>query len=65
MILGQIYKYGDTLNDATYSYVPMPPNNSFDHVFTDEELYEYFNIPEHIIEIIEKVVKEHKNLVEA
>lgn len=45
-----------TQNDY-FRFVPEPPNGLYDHIFTDDELYEYFNIPDKYVEVINGVVK--------
>ena len=54
-------------NDNTFRFVPSPMilDNSgnricgeFDHIYTDDELYKTWNIPQKYIEVIEAVVKE-------
>lgn len=37
-----------------------PPSGKFDHVYTDEELYEHFNLSQKYIDVIESVIKERK-----
>lgn len=41
-----------------YRFVPSPPNDKFDHIFTDAELYEHFNMPIEFIEAIENIISE-------
>lgn len=57
-------------NDNTFKFVPSPMilDNSgnrirgeFDHIYTDDELYKTWNIPQKYIEVIEAVVKERDN----
>ncbi len=54
------------LGDATgisinsYKWVPAPPSGKFDHIYTDQELYQAFNLPQKYIDIIEAVIKERK-----
>lgn len=45
-------------NDETWRFVPKP--DSFDHIFTDKELYEKYYLADDEIKLIEKVVKERK-----
>ncbi len=50
---------GTTTSKAEFwRFVPAP--GSFDHIFTDEELYKAFNLPQKYIEVIESVIKERK-----
>lgn len=48
------------LNDNTFRFVPCPPNNSFDHLYTDEELYDWFNLPEEYRVVIDSILRDHK-----
>ena len=48
------------LNDNTFRFVPAPPSGKFDHIYTDEELYKAFNLPQKYIDVIESVIKERK-----
>lgn len=48
------------LNNNTFRFVPAPPSGKFDHIYTDEELYKAFNLPQKYIDIIEAVIKERK-----
>jgi len=43
---------------STFKYVPAPPSGKFDHIYTDEELYKAFNLPQKYIDVIEAVIKE-------
>ena len=40
-----------------FKFVPLPPDHKFDHIFTDDELYKYFNIPQKYIDVIDAVMK--------
>lgn len=42
----------------TWRFVPDP--GSFDHIFTDQELYKKYNLTDEEINIIESVIKERK-----
>lgn len=46
------------INNETFRFVPAP--EAFDHIFTDQELYEKYNLTAEEINIIESVIKEHK-----
>jgi site-specific DNA-methyltransferase (adenine-specific) len=46
------------LCDEMWRFIPDP--GAFDHIFTDEELYEKYNLTEEEINIIESVIKERK-----
>lgn len=48
------------LNDNTFRFVPAPPTGKFDHIYTDEELYKAFNLPQKYIDVIESIIKERK-----
>ena len=45
-------------NEEAFRFVPDP--GSFDHIFTDEELYKKYNLTNEEINIIESVIKERK-----
>lgn len=47
-----------TICTDTFKWVPDPGN--FDHIFTDKELYDKYNLTPEEIEIIESVIKERK-----
>ena len=49
---------GATLNAEFWRFVPDP--EAFDHIFTDQELYEKYNLTQEEINIIESVIKERK-----
>lgn len=48
------------LTDDCFRFVPAPPSGKFDHIYTDDELYKDFNLPQKYIDVIEAVVKERK-----
>ena len=48
------------LNDNTFRFVPCPPNNSFDHLYTDKELYDWFNLPEEYRVVIDSILRDRK-----
>ena len=50
---------GIICNDC-FRFVPAPPSGKFDHIYTDEELYKAFNLPQKYIDVIEAVIKERK-----
>lgn len=50
----------EIMNDNTFKFVPAPPSGKFDHIYTDEELYKEFNLPQKYIDVIESVIKERK-----
>lgn len=60
MIFFQVSAYNNILNDNTYRYVPIHASIKFDHIYTDEELYKTFNLPQEYIDVIEAVIKERK-----
>jgi site-specific DNA-methyltransferase (adenine-specific) len=45
-------------NKESWRFVPDP--GTFDHIFTDEELYKKYNLTDEEINIIESVIKERK-----
>lgn len=56
-------------DNNTFKFVPMPMAlnefgdrvaGKFDHIYTDEELYKTFNIPQECIDVIESVIKKRK-----
>ena len=49
---------GTTLTKEFFRFVPCP--SKFDHIFTDQELYEKYSLTEDEILIIESVIKERK-----
>ena len=48
-----------SIDMTTWRFVPSP--DSFDHIFTDDELYKKYNITQDEINIIESVIKERKS----
>lgn len=48
------------LNDNTFRFVPCPPHNSFDHLYTDKELYDWFNLPEEYRVVIDSILRDRK-----
>lgn len=48
-----------SIDMTTWRFVPSP--DSFDHIFTDDELYKKYNLTQDEINIIESVIKERKN----
>jgi len=57
-VLINISKLGPILTDDYFRFVPAPPSGKFDHIYTDEELYKAFNLPQKYIDVIEAVIKE-------
>ena len=55
-----ISKLTGILTKDYFRFVPAPPSGKFDHIYTDQELYEAFNLPQKYIDIIESVIKERK-----
>ena len=55
-----VSKLTGILTDDYFRFVPAPPSGKFDHIYTDEELYKAFNLPQKYIDVIEAVVKERK-----
>ena len=57
------------LNNFGFRFVPVPMvldehgnrvPGKFDHIYTDEELYRTWNLPQKYIDVIEAVIKERK-----
>jgi hypothetical protein len=64
-----ISKLTGILTDDYFRFVPAPTvldsngnrvPGKFDHVYTDQELYKTFNLPQKYIDVIESVIKERK-----
>lgn len=55
-----ISKLAPMMCNECFKLVPTPPTGKFDHIYTDEELYKAFNLPQKYIDIIEAVIKERK-----
>ncbi|WP_235223264.1 Eco57I restriction-modification methylase domain-containing protein [Oscillibacter valericigenes] len=55
-----ISKLTGIICDDCFRFVPAPPSGKFDHIYTDAELYEAFNLPQKYIDVIEAVIKERK-----
>lgn len=55
-----ISKLTGILTDDCFRFVPAPPSDKFDHIYTDQELYKAFNLPQKYIDVIEAVIKERK-----
>lgn len=67
MILINLSSLGGVFSDNYLRFVPAPPaiqegngQNPWDHIYTDQELYEYFKLPQEYIDVIEAVIKERK-----
>jgi hypothetical protein len=48
------------INENTFRFVPALPNKRFDHIYTDRELYDIFNLPDSYREMIDSIVRERK-----
>lgn len=55
-----ISKLTGILTNDYFRFVPAPPTGKFDHIYTDEELYKVFNLPQKYKDVIESVIKERK-----
>ena len=55
-----ISKLAPMMCDECFRLVPAPPSGKFDHIYTDEELYKAFNLPQKYIDVIESIIKERK-----
>lgn len=58
LILVGSFTQSTAVSNETWRFVPDP--GTFDHIFTDEELYKKYNLTEEEINIIESVIKERK-----
>lgn len=56
-VMANISKLNNILTDHYFRFVPAPPNNKFDHIFSDDELYKYYDIGQKDIDIIERLFK--------
>lgn len=59
-LLGNISTRSNIFNSNYFRFVPTPETDKFDHIYTDEELYKAFNLPQKYIDVIESVIKERK-----
>lgn len=59
-LVPNISKLNNIQTNHCFRFVPAPPSGKFDHIYTDEELYKAFNLPQKYIDVIEAVVKERK-----
>jgi len=60
LIIANMSTLGPVFKNSYFRFVPAPPSGKFDHIYTDEELYKAFNLPQKYIDVIEAVVKERK-----
>jgi len=60
LIMINASKLTGILTDYYFRFVPAPPSGKFDHIYTDEELYKAFNLPQKYIDVIEAVIKERR-----
>lgn len=60
LVLINISKLGPCFTDHYFHFVPAPPSGKFDHIYTDQELYDAFNLPQKYRDVIEAVIKERK-----
>ncbi len=60
LVLINVSGYSGLMSNDSFRFVPAPPSGKFDHIYTDEELYKAFNLPQKYIDIIEAVIKERK-----
>lgn len=58
LVLINTIGYNGLFDDLHFKYVPAP--EAFDHIFTDEELYQKYGLTDEEIAIIESVIKERK-----
>ena len=59
-LMPNISRLTGILTDDCFRFVPAPPSGKFDHIYTDEELYKAFNLPQKYRDVIEEVIKERK-----
>ena len=59
LVLINISKLGPIFTDDCFRFVAAPIGE-FDHIYTDEEVYEYFKLPKNYVDVIEGVIKERK-----
>ena len=59
-VLINISAFSNVMDNHYFRFVPAPPSGKFDHIYTDEELYKAFNLPQKYIDVIEAVIKERK-----
>lgn len=52
-----ISRRSPVFKDCVWKFVPEPPQNKFDHLFTDDELYKYFGISDENASKISKIIK--------
>lgn len=55
-----ISKLTGILTNDYFRFVPAPPTGKFDHIYTYQELYEAFDLPQKYRDVIEAVIKERK-----
>lgn len=60
MVSLNISRISPVFCDYAWRFVPAPPSGKFDHIYTDQELYEAFNLPQKYIDVIEAVIKKRK-----
>ena len=58
LINARLSAYSNIFINEVWKFVPDPVN--FDHIFTDQELYQKYDLTPDEIEIIESVIKERK-----
>lgn len=59
-LICNVAKLTTTFDNAYFRFVPAPPSGKFDHIYTDQELYDAFNLPQKFRDVIEAVIKERK-----
>ena len=50
--------YATGIRNATFKFVPEPPNSKYDHIYTSEELYKLYELNDTEIKIIENLIKD-------
>lgn len=59
-LVPNISKLNNIQTDHCFRFVPAPPTGKFGHIYTDQELYEAFDLPQKYRDVIEAVIKERK-----
>jgi len=61
LIFFQVGVPSNILTNDTFRFVPKPPLGKFDRIYTDDEIYKAFKLPNEYIEVIEAVVNDRNN----
>ncbi len=60
LLICNVSKLNGLICNDCFRFVPAPPSGKFDHIYTDDELYKVFNLPQKYRDVIEAVIKERK-----